>query len=372
MKITEENQSVISQLQVALETCFNEFSTIREIGATRVKGSVQVDATYDVTIADVTYRFFVEFKSNGQPKYAYDAVKSLSFTRRLIPGSYGVFCAPFISDESARICKDAGIGYLDLAGNCFIKFPGVYINISGRKNVFSERRVLKSLFSRKSSRVIRVLLSDPNKSWKVEELQKKAQVSLGLVSKVTKKLIDQNWVKKDAGFRLTEPESLLREWSKNYAISKQSMHYFYYMREISEFEMALKNTCFMKGIKYALTLFSGASVIAPYVRYDGVFAYVDTGITDSFIFELALKPVFSGANVVLINPTDEFIFYDEKEIYNNQLYLPGSLPDHKVVSPIQLFLDLKSYGGRANDAAEFLFEEVISKSWKGEMIDQKA
>jgi hypothetical protein len=314
----------------------------------------------------------VEYKPNGQPKYANDAVKSLNFTRRLIPGSYGVFCAPFISDESARICKEAGIGYLDLAGNCFIKFPGVYINISGRKNVFSERRVLKSLFSKKSSRVIRVLLSDPNKSWKVEELQKEAKVSLGLVSKVTKKLIDQNWVKKDAGFRLTEPESLLREWSKNYIISKDSIHYFYFMMpDLYAFEFGLKNTCYMNGIKYALTLFSGASLIAPFVRYDGVFAYVDADLTDPFIFGLALKPVFSGANVVLINPVDEFTFYDEREIYNNQFYLSDSPPDHKVVSPIQLFLDLKSYGGRANDAAEFLFEEVISKSWKGEMIDQK-
>jgi hypothetical protein len=82
-----------------------------------------------------------------------------------------------------------------------------------------------------------------------------------------------------------------------------------------------------------------------------VFAYVDRGIED--IKEaLKLKPVQSSSNVTLIVPYDRGVFYDLKRY--------DEMP---VVSPVQLYLDLISYKGRGEDAAQFLLEQVIEPLW---------
>ena len=46
-----------------------------------------------------------------------------------LPGSsmYGVVLAPFISERSADVCREAGVGYVDLAGNCLINFDHVFL-----------------------------------------------------------------------------------------------------------------------------------------------------------------------------------------------------------------------------------------------------
>ncbi|GAH48685.1 unnamed protein product, partial [marine sediment metagenome] len=41
---------------------------------------------------------------------------------------YGVFAATFISGESKQICRENGIGFIDLAGNCLFKFDNVYLS----------------------------------------------------------------------------------------------------------------------------------------------------------------------------------------------------------------------------------------------------
>lgn len=53
-----------------------------------------------------------------------------------------------------------------------------------------ERRPLRSIFAAplRASRVLRVLLDDPKRAWQVQQLVRKAKVSLGLASKVKQNL----------------------------------------------------------------------------------------------------------------------------------------------------------------------------------------
>jgi hypothetical protein len=48
--------------------------------------------------------------------------------------AYGIFIAPYISPDAGKICEDAGIGYLDLAGNCLLSFETIYIRQAGAPN----------------------------------------------------------------------------------------------------------------------------------------------------------------------------------------------------------------------------------------------
>ena len=67
---------------------------------------------------------------------------------------------------------------------------------------------------------------------------------------------------------------------------------------------------------------------------------------------LNIKPVQSGANLMLVIPYDEGVFYNLKEIDNCC-----------VAAPIQVFLDLRNMKNRGEEAAEFLFEQVIRPTW---------
>ncbi len=68
-----------------------------------------------------------------------------------------IIVAPYLSDASRRICKEAGIGCVDLAGNAFLSFQPIFVEKTGIPNPFATLRVTKSLFSPKSSRVLPVL-----------------------------------------------------------------------------------------------------------------------------------------------------------------------------------------------------------------------
>ncbi len=98
-------------------------------------------------------------------------------------------------------------------------------------------------------------------------------------------------------------------------------------------------------------MFSGARKVAPFVRFLRFFAYVD-GNTDEIADALQFKKVESGANVSLINPYDEGVFYGLQNINGVN-----------VVSDIQLYLDLKSYKGRGEEAAQAVFEQRIKTTW---------
>jgi len=244
----------------------------------------------------------VEVKNNGQPRIARQAVNQLLRYKMAKPEIYGVFIAPYISQKAAEICTKEGIGYIDLAGNCCLCFDQVYIEQEGNPNPFSEKRELRSLYSPKASRVLRVLLSRPDKEWRIKELSEEAEVSLGQVFNVKRLLEDREWISiRPNGFVLTEPEKLLLEWSENYNYRKNRVLEFYSLKSVPEIETDLAKVCAQKGLSYALTGFSGAARLAPTVRYQRVTAFVEEGEMD-LATTLDFKPVSSGANLLLLSP----------------------------------------------------------------------
>ena len=59
---------------------------------------------------------------------------------------------------------------------------------------------------------------DPRKSWKLQELSKEANVSIGQVANVKRVLKDREWIKEDRnGLWLSAPEKLLADWAQNYS-----------------------------------------------------------------------------------------------------------------------------------------------------------
>ncbi len=313
-----------------------------------------VDLLVNLTLNGKKRTLIVEVKNNGQPRMAREAVNQLIRYQDSYPNAYGVFMAPYISPQAAEICLKDGVGYIDFAGNNYLSFGQVYIEQTGRPNPFKTKRDLTSLYSPKASRVLRVLMNNPGKTWKMQDLANEARVSIGQIANVKKLLLDREWIAQQNGFSLTEPWKLLEEWSNAYTYRKNQVRNFYSLKNIPEIEADLARICSEKGIEYALTGFSGAARFAPAVRYSRAMAYTST-MPEEVVLLLDLKEVESGANVMLLGPYDEGVFYGTQVI-----------DDIRIVSAIQIYLDLKSYKGRGEEAAEVLLRDVIKPKWSGE------
>jgi len=302
------------------------------------------------------YLLVFEVKSAGQPRYARMAASQL---KNMVSGKenwYGVFAATFISEESKQICRENSIGFIDLAGNCLFKFDNVYLSVEGRPNPYPSTRPLKSIFSTKSTRALRVLLCNPKREWFVKDLSKEANISLGQAFNIKQRLLEFEFIEeigsgKNLKFRLRNPESLLMKWANNYGYQKNRIRNFYSLDDVGTIEKKLVNYFKENRITYAFTLTSGSSKVAPFLRYTRVFTYVRDNI-DRIAEALKLKKVTSGPNVSFLEPYDEGVFYGLQEIQGV-----------KVVSDIQLYLDLQSYKQRGEEAAKFLLEQRLRKQW---------
>lgn len=305
-----------------------------------------------ITAGGEQWRLLIGVKQSGGPRIVRVAAQQLRTFLSDKRQVYGVIGAPYISPRTAGICKEGGIGFVDLAGNCRLFFGRVFIERQGFPNPRLERRPLRALFTPKASRVLRVLLEDSKRSWQVRALARQAEVSLGLAFKVKQRLLDLEYAQEEEdGLRLIKPEELLRKWGAGYSYLQSQALDCYGPGDPRELEQALVDYCRAHSIRYALTLFSGAARVAPFARYTRGFAYASYDAVE-LAGRLGWKPVSSGANFTILTPFDEGVFYGAREVKGDV-----------VVSDVQLYLDLTGYKGRGEEAATFILEQRLRPRW---------
>jgi len=347
------SDSLCRRAEEALRACLAEvpFGVIEDVSMSESGLDRGVDLDVQYRIGTSLRRLFVQVKSSGQPRWARAAELSLRVQVQSSPNAYGIFAAPFITSETAAQLADQGIGYVDFAGNCRLCFDAVYIRREGRTNPFTEKRDLRSLYSPRAERVLRVLSQDPKRSWKVQELARAAEVSIGLVSNVKRLLQDRDWLSTDnEGMRLTQPRKLLEEWRETYALKRNRRYEFFTLDPTANVERRIADASQEASSHYALAAFSAAARYAPSVRYQRAFAYVEDART--IAKSLSLKPVDSGANVTLLEPYDTGVYLSVQEIDGIAL-----------TSPLQTYLDLLGLRGRGEEAAEALLRDVLEPTW---------
>ena len=292
----------------------------------------------------------VEIKSVGEPRFIEQAISQLKLYTDGVDNSYPIVASSYLSEKSRDVCKKLNVGYIDLAGNIFIDLPYIHIEKESEKAKIAEKKRQKNLFSPISTRIVRTLLVHPSSDWSIKSLSKKTGASLGYTHRVVERLLDKKILYRDNSFRLKleDPKQLLEEWSKNYIYRQNTIYPLYTFEKNKDlFFKKLLHISKSNNFKYALTLHSGAHIIAPYVRFTEIHFYIDSPV-ETWKEKLDLRPVESGANVYLLKPYDLGVFQDIQTI--NEL---------KVVSNIQLYLDLYNYPKRGREQAEFLREKKL-------------
>jgi len=214
------------------------------------------------------------------------------------------------------------------------------------------RKKTKDIFQPKSTRVVRVLLTRPGTRWRILNLAKEAEVSLGWAHAVVATLQEQHYVVRDSEYRVTvtDPVRLLKRWA--------AFHDFLSRNTFETFQVFAKDAddlvarAGLIGVSYAITGLAGAWLVTPHVRPASLDVYVTNKQQMSEISKaMDLHPVEKGGNVRLILPYDGGVFYGSRIV------------DHlKVVSNVQLYVDLVNYPGRGEEASARLLG-MIQDEW---------
>lgn len=342
-----------------------------------------IDLALDLREGDRRWTLVCELKSSGEPRFIRGAaLQARELAQRLgaaaprqggsypaddvaAPAAYPVVMAPFISAASGAICRELGVGYADLAGNCRLAFGGVYVEKSVAANPFLVKREQRSLFAPKSARVLRIMLGVPSREWKVAELAERAGISYGQVSKLRQALLNREWASgRWGGVQLAQPKALLAAWREAYAPMRTARNRYYTLLHgdalqnvIRQVLQAPKMDSALQGKQarhVLLSSYSAARWLAPYARVAGEYFYADSAGEARLKALLRLEPAAKGENIIIDLASDEGVFQEDIE----------AAPGLHCTGLIQTYLDLAAAGERGGDAAQHLFDERIAPSWK--------
>lgn len=356
LKQAESVKIIEARAAEALRQLLGEVPTIKvlDIEQAIAGAGQQVDVLVHIEAAGRQRTLACEVKANGQPRYAHAALSQLrSYVAGQPPGTIPVFVAPYLSPNVQALCREQGIGFLDLEGNVRLTFDGIFIDRQVANKPDSERRRLKSLFRPKSAQVLRVLLRDPTRTWRVVELAEAAAVSVGHVSNVRSGLLDREWaeVSKD-GLLLSRPDALLDEWASTYVPPAGKRFSFYTTLHGGALEDAARQVLHAgdEGAQAVFASYSAAQWLAPYARTGTHYFYADLKGLERLRVALELSSVSKGQNVIVTLPKDTGLFLDSIEP------APGAV----CTSLVQTYLDLAVSGERGAEAADHLRKEKLA------------
>lgn len=254
--------------------------------------------------------------------------------------------APFVSETAEKLLAEAGAGYCDFSGNCLIYMQNIYISEKGHPNKYPKIDHAKTVFNpsaHTTSLILRELVADTSKVWKIKELSQAVGCSIGLVSRIKTYLCEQQWAIMDkAGLRITAPRELMQTWGSAYVLGDAINCYT--LDPIPVLEEKCREA-YAKDIKICLTGFSGGVRYAPVVRYTRAHIWIiRNGISD-FLDMTGCKEVESGSNVTVFIAGEDEQFKDCREINGDP-----------VASPVQVYLDCMKLAGRGEEIAEAVLE----------------
>jgi hypothetical protein len=334
-------------------------SRLRELFPQSVEWQELLDSHVGEQTVDVVVRFrmgpetkslICEIRPVGEPRYVREAITHLRGLRRHLPGAYPVVAAPYVSPQSAALIRQNGCGYVDLSGNCYLAFDNVLIEKEGKPNPRPQSRPLKALFAPRATRVVRAMLVEPGRAWRLEELGRAAGVSLGHAHNVLRRLEDLEWAERGREGRigLRAPGEVLDAWREAYSYRVNGIGaYVAQVGEKRRVMEALARQATALGMTYAFSLHAGASLIAPQVRVSTVHCYV-AGDPEPLARALGLSPVEGEGSVYLMTPYDPGVFY-----------APVTKGGLRVVSLPQLYVDLYHHERRGREQADKLRRDAV-------------
>ena len=271
------------------------------------------------------------------------------------PPNSSVVVAPYLSPSVRERLVEAGFGFVDLTGNVRVALsrPGLFIEASGADvNPDRSARPSRSLRGGKAGRIVRALIDREEPSG-VRALAAITGVNPGYISRIVALLDDQALIERSGRGRIVSVDwpRLLERWSQDAPLSSRGTQT---MCLEPRGLAALTSGLGTSSLRYAVTGTLAVSELAPVAAAHLAVVYVDD--VHAAVSALDLRIVERGANVMLIEPEDEWVF--EGRILRNGL---------SAVAISQAAADLLTSPGRGPAEAEALIAWMRDneRAWRG-------
>jgi hypothetical protein len=242
-----------------------------------------------------------------------------------------------------------GISYLDVNGRGRVVGAGLVYIASPRPDLGRVVPARSSPFAQKASRVVRVLLSDPQRKWRLSDVAVLAHLNPGNVHRALAALVDLGMVERDEdAYLVADPGSLLEAWSDQRQRPREQawLPIGGDLREsVAQLVQQLDGDVVVSGEL-------AAEEFAPYLPAESAVLHcLDAERFAAFSREDQRRPRLRpgvGAGEVLLDLADEGVgdFRVERD-------------DLLLASPVQVYVDLAGERGRGREAAEHLRHAVI-------------
>lgn len=257
-----------------------------------------------------------------------------------------------LSQALVRHCRELGLSCADLNGKVWIRAKGILIDTTHAPprggGEYTIGRTDPDLFSPKSSRLARALLSLPDRAWRQADLVATTGLATGLVSRLLNHLVHVGWAAGDRGdWRLTAPDALLDAWRAADDWTKRVTIREYATLE-RDTQSVARRLADQPGHPLAFTLWFAAALRHPYADVPVVSAYRDAFPEEEELRSLSLTPVPTGGRVWILVPRDRGVFQVGRLVEGFPL-----------VCDVQIYLDLLNVGLRGPDQAGAL------RQWPG-------
>jgi hypothetical protein len=262
---------------------------------------------------------------------------------------------PRLTASLIDVCKKAHLSAADLNGRLYLRGPGLLIDrraLPGR--YFRFQLEPRNIFVGKSVRIVRTLLTDPQRHWTQAELVKRSGASSGLVSRISTYLLRQGIVKKvdPRRFYVTTTSLLVNAWAEADDLSRRvsTYHYTALTAEPLNLARSLRDALVHSphAPLFAFTQWTAAWLRHPYTEPPVVSLYISRLPGSDVLEKLGLRPVSDAGRVWFYIPTDEGVFLERQTV--------EALP---LVTDAQIYIDLLNTGLRGPDQAQALRE------WEG-------
>ena len=302
------------------------------------------DALLELNVDGRRLVFVVEFKLTPSARELERLAERSGKRRRLL-------IAPSLSEVLVEQCRERGLSCVDLNGRQWIRAEGVLVD---RKP--SEARRYRppflppDVFQPKSSRLVRALLSQSDRTWSQGELGERTGLSPGLVSRLLRHLVNEGFLALDnRSLRVSRGDALLGAWAARDSWDKRTTVRQYSLLE-SDIETIARNL--VKALPASETLvftqWFAANLRHPYTNPLLVSAYVERFPAQQIERELRARQVADGGTLWLVVPKDDGVFRETQRV-----------GDFTLACDVQIYLDLLRAGLRGPEQAKAL------RDWEG-------
>lgn len=299
-----------------------------------------IDAIGELILDGRRITFAVEFKLNP-------SARDVEFLAKQKHPHPLLLIAPNISETLARLCREKGLSCADLNGRLWLRTKGLLVERDAKKPRFRPAAATPDPFSAKSSRLARTLLSHRDRKWSHKELVEETGLSKGLVSRLSRHLIEQGLLaQQERTLQVKQWEALLDAWAAQDEWRKRTALRQYSLLE-SDLETIARRLLktFPAGESLVFTQWFAANLRHPYTIAPVVSAYVTRFPEERIERELGARRVTDGGTLWLVAPKDNGVFRETQKAGGFTL-----------ACDVQIYLDLIRAGLRGPEQARALRE----------------